>query len=98
MSSARCPSPTSEELRNQAVSEARDLDQTSQDFLEREFEIYELLREQMPELLDRFHVDEVPGVDHFFTGALKLARQDEQDSNHRFACPPQHWPSRAPST
>ncbi|MEM8712021.1 MAG: alpha/beta fold hydrolase [Planctomycetota bacterium] len=29
-----------------------------------------VLREQMPELLDRFHVEEVPGVDHFFTGKL----------------------------
>lgn len=29
-----------------------------------------VLREQMPQLLDRFHVEEVPGVDHFFTGKL----------------------------
>ena len=33
-----------------------------------------VLREQMPELLERFHVEEVPGVDHFFTGALDELR------------------------
>lgn len=29
-----------------------------------------VLRDQMPQLLDRFHVEEVEGVDHFFTGKL----------------------------
>ena len=29
-----------------------------------------VLRERFPEVLDRFHVEEVPGVDHFFTGKL----------------------------
>ena len=29
-----------------------------------------VLRNQMPELLERFHVEEVPGADHFFTGKL----------------------------
>jgi alpha/beta superfamily hydrolase len=32
------------------------------------------LRSQMPELLDRFHVEEVPGVDHFFSGSLDELR------------------------
>jgi alpha/beta superfamily hydrolase len=32
------------------------------------------LEKQMPELATRFHVDEVPGVDHFFTGALDELR------------------------
>ncbi|MEZ6014423.1 MAG: alpha/beta fold hydrolase [Planctomycetota bacterium] len=32
------------------------------------------LKAQMPELLQRFDVQEVPGVDHFFTGALDELR------------------------
>lgn len=34
------------------------------------FGTLDVLRHQMPELLERFHVEEVPGVDHFFTGKL----------------------------
>lgn len=37
------------------------------------------LRSQMPELLERFHVDEVPGVDHFFTGRLDDLRLRVRD-------------------
>jgi len=33
-----------------------------------------VLRAQMPALLERFHAEEVPGVDHFFTGALEELR------------------------
>ena len=29
-----------------------------------------VMRNQMPEIFDRFHVEEVPGVDHFFSGKL----------------------------
>lgn len=34
------------------------------------FGTLEVLRGQMPALLERFHVEEVDGVDHFFTGKL----------------------------
>lgn len=34
------------------------------------FGTLDVLRRQMPALLDRFHVEEVEGVDHFFTGKL----------------------------
>ncbi|MEM9801137.1 MAG: alpha/beta fold hydrolase [Planctomycetota bacterium] len=34
-----------------------------------------VLRQQMPELVERFHAEEVPGVDHFFTGKLDELRQ-----------------------
>ena len=33
-----------------------------------------VLSEQMPELLERFHVVEIDGVDHFFTGKLDELR------------------------
>lgn len=33
------------------------------------------LRCQMPELLTHFHVEEIPGVDHFFTGRLDELRE-----------------------
>lgn len=33
-----------------------------------------VLREQMPALVERMHVEEVPGVDHFFSGALDELR------------------------
>ena len=33
-----------------------------------------VLRERMPELSARFHLEEVPDVDHFFTGALSELR------------------------
>ncbi|MFT5732361.1 MAG: alpha/beta superfamily hydrolase [Planctomycetota bacterium] len=29
-----------------------------------------VMRDLLPELFERFHVEEVPGVDHFFTGKL----------------------------
>jgi alpha/beta superfamily hydrolase len=29
-----------------------------------------VMRDRLPDLFDRFHVEEVPGVDHFFTGKL----------------------------
>lgn len=34
-----------------------------------------VLREQMPELAERFHVVEIEGVDHFFTGKLDELRE-----------------------
>lgn len=34
------------------------------------FGTLDVLRDQMPELLERFHAEEIPGVDHFFTGKL----------------------------
>lgn len=38
------------------------------------FGTLDVLRHQMPELLTRFHVEEVAGVDHFFTGKLDELR------------------------
>ncbi|MEM9802470.1 MAG: hypothetical protein AAGA20_19230, partial [Planctomycetota bacterium] len=38
-----------------------------------------LVREQMPDLVARFHAEEVPGVDHFFTGKLDDLRLRVRD-------------------
>ena len=43
------------------------------------FGTLEVLTRQMPELRDRFHVDEIPGVDHFFTGKLDELRLRVRD-------------------
>ena len=39
------------------------------------FGTLDVLREQMPELLQRFHAVEIEGVDHFFTGKLDELRK-----------------------
>ncbi|MEZ6020944.1 MAG: dienelactone hydrolase family protein [Planctomycetota bacterium] len=40
-----------------------------------EFGTRETLQERFPELIERFEVQEVPGVGHFFTGELEQVRE-----------------------
>ncbi|MDG1051454.1 MAG: alpha/beta hydrolase [Planctomycetota bacterium] len=43
------------------------------------FGTLEVLSRQLPELVRRFHVEEIPGVDHFFTGKLDELRLRVRD-------------------
>lgn len=43
------------------------------------FGTLEVLSRQLPELLNRFHVEEIPDVDHFFTGKLDELRLRVRD-------------------
>ena len=43
------------------------------------FGTLEVLNRQLPGLMSRFHVEEIPGVDHFFTGKLDELRLRVRD-------------------